>query len=146
MLQDKTSLRNVNTKDLKVGSTHLVWTSLPSNVADIMKGIAKCRMLTGTYLVQKDKHCFSNGRVDPICPLCGAGDEDIEHMLTGCSALHCIRKDQFTRFKELVISELTRGHKHLFDSDTQLKNIMLQSTELCYKMHVHRVWKMKDYE
>jgi hypothetical protein len=26
MLQDKTSLRNVNTKDLKVGSTHLVWT------------------------------------------------------------------------------------------------------------------------
>jgi hypothetical protein len=25
-------------------------------------------MLTGTYLVQKDKHRFSNGRVDPICP------------------------------------------------------------------------------
>jgi hypothetical protein len=36
-------------------------------------------MLTGTYLVQKDKHRFSNGRVDPICPLCGVGDEDIEH-------------------------------------------------------------------
>jgi hypothetical protein len=88
MLQDKTSLRNVNTKDLKVGSTHLVWTSLPSNVADIRKDIAKCRMLTGTYLVQKDKHRFSNGRVDPICPLCGVGDEDIEHMLTMCSALH----------------------------------------------------------
>jgi hypothetical protein len=35
---------------------------------------------------------------------------------------------------------------YLFDSDTQLKNIMLQSTELCYKMHVHRLWKMKDYE
>ena len=104
MLQDKTSLRNVNTKDLKVGSTHLVWTSLPSNVADLRKGRAKCRMLTGTYLVQKDKHRFSNGRVDPICPLCGVGDEDIEHMLTRCSALHCIRKDQFTRFKELVIS------------------------------------------
>lgn len=167
MLQDKTSLRNVNTKDLKVGSTHLVWTSLPSNVADIRKGITKCRMLTGTYLVQKDKHRFSNGRVDPICPLCGVGDEDIEHMLTRCSALHCIRKDQFTRFKELVISYIgtdawsqtfnsmqslvklildctTFGY--LFDSDTKLKNIMLQSTELCYKMHVHRVWKMKDYE
>jgi hypothetical protein len=104
ILQDKISLRNVNTKDLQVGSTHLVWTSLPSNVADIRKGITKCRMLTGTYLVQKDKHRFSNGRVDPICPLCGVGNEDIEHMLTRCSALHCIRKDQFTRFKELVVS------------------------------------------
>jgi hypothetical protein len=159
----------MNTKDLKVGSTHLVWTSLPSNVADIRKGITKCRMLTGTYLVQKDKHRFSNGRVDSICPLCGVGDEDIEHMLTRCSELHCIRKDQFTRFKELVISYIgtdawsqtfnsmqslvklildctTFGY--LFDSDTQLKNIMIQSTELwlCYKMHVHRVWKMKDYE
>jgi hypothetical protein len=49
MLQDKTSLRNMNTMDLKVGSTHPVWTSLPSNVADIRKGITKCRMLTGTY-------------------------------------------------------------------------------------------------
>jgi hypothetical protein len=170
MLQDKTSLRNVNTKDLKVGSTHLVWTSLPSNVADIRKGITKCRMLTVTYLVQKDKHRFSNGRVDPICPRCGVGDEDIEHMLTRCSALHCIRKDQFTRFKELVVSYIgtdawlpsqtfnsmeslivklildctTFGY--MFDSGTKLKNIMLQSTELCYKMHVHRVWKMKDYE
>jgi hypothetical protein len=61
-------------------------------------------MLTGTYLVKKDKHRFSNGRVDPICSLCGVGDEDIEHMLTRCFPLHCIRKDQFTRFKELVVS------------------------------------------
>ena len=36
--------------------------------------------------------------------------------------------------------------EYLFDSDTKLKNIILQSTELCYKMHVDRVWKMKDYE
>ena len=88
-------------------------------------------------------------------------------MLTRCSALHCIRKDQVTRFKELVVSYIgtdawsqtfnsmeslvklildctTFGY--LFDSDTKLKNIMLQSTELYYKMHVRRVWKMKDYE
>ena len=76
MLQDKTSLKNMNTKDLKVGSTHLVWTSLPSNVADVRKGITKCRMITGTYLLQKDKQRFSNGHVDPICPLCGVGEED----------------------------------------------------------------------
>ena len=76
-------------------------------------------------------------------------------------------KNQFTRFKELVISYIgtdawsqtfnsmqslvklildCKTFGYLFDSDTQLKNIMLQSMELCYKMHVHRVWKMKDYE
>jgi hypothetical protein len=122
-------------------------------------------------LISQFKHrqtsVTSNGCVDPICPLCGVGDEDIEHMLTRCSALHCIRKDQFTRFQELVISYIgtdawsqtfnsmqslvklildCKTFGYLFDSDTQLKNIMLQSMELCYKMHVHRVWQMKDYE
>jgi hypothetical protein len=69
MLQDKTSLRNVNTKDLKVGSTHLVWTSLPSNVADIRKGITKCRMLTMLIAGEKfralrdKKNKYSNSSV-----------------------------------------------------------------------------------
>ena len=86
-------------------------------------------------------------------------------MLTRCSALHCIRKDQFTRVNELVVSYTGTDawtqtfnsmeslvklildcttFRYLFDSDTKLEKVMLLSTELCYKMHVHRVWKMKD--
>ena len=53
----------------------------------ICKGIVKCRMLTVTYILQKDKHTFSNGKVQADCVLCCIGDEDIVHMLTQCSAL-----------------------------------------------------------
>ena len=53
MLQDKTSLRNMNTKDLKAGSTHLVRTSLPSNVADTVK-IASHTIDVYIELVHKD--------------------------------------------------------------------------------------------
>jgi hypothetical protein len=72
-------------------------------------------MLTGTYLVKKDKHRFSNGRVDPICSLCGVGDEDIEHMLTRCFPLHCIRRINLQDSKNWSsrILELTHGNKHL---------------------------------
>jgi hypothetical protein len=45
---------------------------------------------------------------------------------------------------KLILDCTTFGY--LFDSDTKLKKVMLQSTELCYKMHVHKAWKIKDYE
>ena len=50
----------------------------------ICKGIVKCKMLTVTYILQKDKHTFSNGKVQADCVLCCIGD--IVHMLTQCSA------------------------------------------------------------
>ena len=50
-------------------------------------------MLTGTYILQKDKHKFSNGKVQADCVLCCIGDEDSVHMLTQCFALHEIRRE-----------------------------------------------------
>ena len=97
-------------------------------------------MLTGTYLVQKDKHRFSNGRVDPICPLmalCGVGDEDIEHILTRCSALHCIRKDQLTRFKELVVSYIgTDAWSQLFETFNSMQSLVKLILDCSFVQHL----------
>jgi hypothetical protein len=77
LMVGKSSLRFVYNKDLKAGSIHKLWTSLYSTVSDVKKGIVKCRMLTGTYILQKDKHKFSNGKVQADCILCCIGDEDL---------------------------------------------------------------------
>ena len=59
-------------------------------------------MLTGTYLVQKDKRRFSNGRVDPICPLCAP-----HYTVYGRINV------QDSKNWSSRILELTHGHKHL---------------------------------
>ena len=99
----KSSLRFIYNEDLKAGSIHKLWTSLYSTVSDVKKGIVKYRMLTGTYLLQKDKHKFSNGKVQDDCVLCSIGDEDIVHILTQCTALHIIRREQMQILKKSVV-------------------------------------------
>ena len=42
----------MNFETAKVSQTHIVWSSLESSVTDVRKGIVKCRMLTGTNLLQ----------------------------------------------------------------------------------------------
>ena len=51
----------------KVSQTHIVWSSLESSVTDVRKGIVKCRMLTGTYLLQTNKQKFSRSTVSATC-------------------------------------------------------------------------------
>ena len=78
----------MNFEPAKVSQTHIVWSSMEFSVTDVRKGIAKCRMLTGTYLLQTSKHKFSRSTVSATCNCCGLGVEDITHMLLECSALH----------------------------------------------------------
>ena len=61
----------------KISITHKVWSSLESTVADVRKGISKSRMITGTYLLQSNKHKFSKATVCAAGKCCGLGDEDI---------------------------------------------------------------------
>jgi hypothetical protein len=139
------------------GSIHKLWTSLYSTVSDVKKGIVKCRMLTRTYLLQKDKHKFSNGKVQADCVLYCIGDEDIIHMLTQCSALHEIRREQMQILKKTVVEYTCKTtwnchfinpesitqlildctlFRTLFTSSSQLDDIMRKTSDLCYKMHV----------
>ena len=38
----------MNIESMKIGQTHVVWSSLESTISDVRKGITKSRMLTGT--------------------------------------------------------------------------------------------------
>ena len=46
-------------------------------MVDVRKGIFKCRLLTGTYLLQSNRHTFSQLVGSATCSCCGMEDEDL---------------------------------------------------------------------
>ena len=60
---EKSTLLYLNIESLKIGHTHSLWTSLESTVSDVRKGITKCRMITGTYMLQSTTSKFSKSTV-----------------------------------------------------------------------------------
>ena len=123
-------------------------------------------MLTGVYLLQKDKHKLSNGNVQVDCVLCCIGNEDIVHMLTQCSALHEIRREHMQILKITVVEHTCKATRNrhfnnpksstqlildctlfrttLFTNSSQVDDIMRKTTDLCYTMHVHRLCLLDD--
>jgi hypothetical protein len=61
-MQGKSTLHFMDQTTLKIGSTHPIWTSLSSTVSSVQKGTIKARLLTGTYLLEANKHKFSSGK------------------------------------------------------------------------------------
>ena len=58
-IKTKSTLKFLPVENLRIGSAYLVWRSLYPTVADVRKGITKARILTGTYLLQTNRHKFS---------------------------------------------------------------------------------------
>ena len=147
----------------KISLTHKVWSSLESTVADVRKGIVKSRMITGTYLLQTNKHKFSKATVCATCKCCGLGDEDITHMLLDCAALYSQRKLLYPKVRSLTIKylginmwrEITHSKLNIvrflldcttfpmFKNEKHIMEITKASTELCYRLHLKRIHKLK---
>ena len=54
---------------------------MESSVADVKKAVVKARILTGIYILQKNRQTFSSGTVDAVCRHCYLEDEDLLHLL-----------------------------------------------------------------
>ena len=77
------SLKYLAIQNLRIGSTHLVWRNMESSVTDVRKGVTKARILTGTYILQKQRHSSSRGTV--LCMrYCQLEEEDLLHMFAQC--------------------------------------------------------------
>ena len=93
-MQGKSTLHFMDQTTLKIGSTHPIWTSLSSTVSSVKKGTIKARLLTGTYLLETNKHKFSSGKESPLdlCKCCGTENEDVTHFLLLCPALYTTKE------------------------------------------------------
>ena len=159
---EKSTLSHLDIDSMKIGETHPVWNSLDSVVSDVRKGTIKCRMLTGTYILQSTSHKFSRATVSATCKCCGLYEEDLAHMLLECPAFIHQRKPLYSEIKTLVINCIgAQKWRELFNSrDNQVKllldcsrysiikdkpdyrKILNATTNLCYKIHVTRINKL----
>ena len=101
---EKSTLSHLDIDSMKIGETHPVWNSLDSVISDVRKGTIKCRMLTGTYILQSTSHKFSRATVSATCKCCGLYDEDLAHMLLECPAFIHQRKPLYSEIKTQVIN------------------------------------------
>jgi hypothetical protein len=102
-------LLTADVNGLSLRKEHPVWQWTESNMRDTERARIKSRMITGTYILQANRARFNNYDVDPTCPLCGDGSEDIHHMIASCTAMKSIR----TRYLPSLVS--------VFDLHTQCR-------------------------
>ena len=68
-IKSKSSLKYVNPDSLKVGQSHPVWSTVRCNIMDNKSARLKCKLLTGTYILQGNRNAFNQHAVDPTCKL-----------------------------------------------------------------------------
>ncbi|CAC5395912.1 unnamed protein product [Mytilus coruscus] len=149
-------------------TTHPVWYSVGQTLIEIRKSTTKVRMLTGTYMVQADKHKFSKYTIDPICLLCHREIEDILHVLTTCPVLSNEIKEYFTPIKQFVTENSPPGTwKLLFNNKLTVTQLILDCTtyteqlgfkeestlqletltrHFCFKLHFHKLSLLKKLD
>lgn len=162
-ISEKSTLKYMVKSDLQIGATHPVWRSLQSTVADVKKGITKCRMLTGTYMLQATRHRFNQQTEDPLCRCCAMESEDIVHMITTCPVLFEARKEGMLKLKlavtaivgidnwkkhftdKLSITKLIidcTSFNHIISKPEDIDTITRLSTNLCHRLHVRRIMSL----
>ena len=74
-LTGKSSLKYINPNSLKVGKTHPIWSTVRNSLIDNKRAQLKCKVLTGTYILQGNRAAFNQYTVDATCKLCLAVPE-----------------------------------------------------------------------
>ena len=64
---EKSSLKYVNPHSLKVGKAHHVWSTVRNCLTDSKRSQLKCKLLTGTYILQGNRAAFNQYTVDHTC-------------------------------------------------------------------------------
>ena len=115
-----------STENLNIGKTHNVWDTISNSVKDVMKAATKVRMLTGTCMLQTLKVKFNQAEVDPTCPICKLETEDLQHLLTSCSAYRNIRKSHFQNIKEYVVDKIgSRVWTNYFNNKKTITELLI---------------------
>ena len=107
-IKTKKTLKYLPVNNLRIGTTHLVWRTIDPSVSDVRKGVVKARILTGTYMLQKNRQSFSNGLVNAVCPHCCLEDEDQLYMLARCPAFYAIRSSIIHTLRDIMVRNTNR--------------------------------------
>jgi hypothetical protein len=92
----------------------------------VKKSIIKARIITGTLVLQKDRHRFNKFDISSICPMCRLEVEDIIHFLLKCPLLAGSRQEPFRRLKNEVIKNSEDGTwLKTFNNDERITTLII---------------------
>jgi hypothetical protein len=74
----------------KIGQCHPLATTISANMRDIIRIPIRLKIATGTYILQANRASYNRSQLNPICLLCGNGEETLEHFLLTCNCLDSI--------------------------------------------------------
>ncbi|CAC5388924.1 unnamed protein product [Mytilus coruscus] len=96
----------MNIENLEVGKTAQVWNLQNQPRLELRKAIIKARMMTGSYILQSDKHKFTHFIAELLCQLCNTENEDIVHMVTSCPVLSAVREKYYVEMKKEILDSI----------------------------------------
>ena len=161
-IKNKTSLKYINKDSLKVGKCHHVWSTVRNSIYDSRRAQLKCRLLTGTYILQGNRAAFNQYQVNPTCRLCSVAPENRQHFISECLFLNPERSDYIEKllknpalrfiprlqiYDPEFLTQLTLDAsavllKEQFDIDTW-GLLELQTREYIHKIHHRRLAELK---
>jgi hypothetical protein len=124
----KSSLKFLDINNLKIGKTHNIWNLEEKSRLSVKKSVIKARIITGTFILQIDKHKFTqySSSIPATCLLCHKEDEDIIHFLTSCPMLVNVREEPFLNLKEEVIKNTAHGTWHrIFNTKYEISKLII---------------------
>ena len=72
------------------------------SIRDVNRIAVKSKILTGTYILQKNRVKFNQNEVDPTCQLCKQDKETLHHFLITCTTLEECRKTIMTDIHNII--------------------------------------------
>ncbi|MCG7892397.1 MAG: reverse transcriptase family protein, partial [Candidatus Thiodiazotropha endolucinida] len=161
-IANKTSTKYLNPNVLKIGKCHHIWSTVRDNVHDNRRAQIKCKLLTGTYILQANRAAFNQHAVNPTCKLCSAAPETRQHFISECEFLSAERKAYrdrlsashvITDYQTLQLSDpefltqITLDASVLLNTndlgDERLGLLELYTREYLFKIHRRRIVALK---
>ena len=100
----KTSLQFWNPNIINYNVCSQIWESAGSDTVSVHKANIHVKLLSGTYILQKNKARFNQYAVSSLCPLCGKDSEDLVHFMLNCEKLEAVRRPFITKLQTLLAS------------------------------------------
>ena len=109
-IKSESSLKYVNPDSLKVGQSHPVWSTVRCNIMDNKSAQLKCKLLTGTYILQGNRTAFNQHALDPTCKLCTNAPETRQHFIAKCPAFDSERRELTESLPEISWYQVLRAN------------------------------------
>ena len=77
----KSTLKYLSVQNNPINNPYIIWKYVKNNQYDIKKAEIKCKLVTGTYMLQITKANCCKKYISPCCRICKESDKSITHFI-----------------------------------------------------------------